>query len=584
MSDHEFEKQVQLKMDQFRLRPSNAVWTEVEKNIRRDKRRRRMIMWLPIALLFLGAGGYFVMKETAGSANHLVSQPTPSSATTPSSTQNDQPSTLSSTQQTQENTLPATKPAANTATDPHAPTGNTPVRTDKVSTDKATAAGDLATAKPIIGKTTPVIAPADSKAPAIVTVVPNDTKATTKKVTGNKPAVDVAKRIKEDTNSNPDYTAPSARPVKNRPGKATRNNDNDVAANKPVSNKPQPDENNQPAVLQQDSSIAITANNDSTQTVQDVTTVEPTVTAIDSSSMAQAIAVDSVATDTAQTIAAVPPAAVPEPEVAQAAKVQKKAGPSRWQFGVQAEGGYSGVTKDGLLGFLEKNYTPVPDLASPSFSNSMTFAPQFPRPVNKPSNLTMGLSFSVGGFVKRALSNRLSLSAGLQYTYLSTRQVVGAKMNNNRTVNRAPSTSQVVTEYYDANTNANFNNPNKSTQNYTNRYQFIELPVTLHTRLNRGKRVPITWDAGFSVSKLLGTNALHYDGLGGVYYQDNSLFNKTQWAVSTGFNVQLLKHTQHPLTVGPVMRYNITPMLKKDFSTGQHVWAVGLRATILLKK
>lgn len=569
MSDHEFEKQVQLKMDQFRLRPSNAVWTEVEKNIRRDKRRRRMIMWLPIALLFLGAGGYFAMKETSGPAKHLVSQTTPSSATTPSSTQNDQPSTSSSTQQTQENTLPATKPAANTVVAPDEPTDNTPVNTDKVSTDKATT-GNLPTTKPTIGKTTPAIAPADSKAPATAVVAPNDPKTINKKVTGNTPATTVAKRIKEDNNSNPDYTAPSARPVKNRP----------VKANPPVSNKPQPDENNQPAVLQQDSSVAIAANSDSAQTVQDVATVEPTVTTIDSSSLAQSTPVDSVATDTAQTIAAVPP--VTTPEVAKVQQVQKKAGPSRWQFGVQAEGGYSGVTKDGLFGFLEKNYTPVPDLASPSFSNSITFAPQFPRPVNKPSNITMGLSFSVGGFVKRALSNRLSLSAGLQYTYLSTRQVVGSKMNNNRTVNRAPSTSQVVTEYYDANTN--FNNPNKSTQNYTNRYQFIELPVTLHTQLNRGKRLPIIWDAGFSVSKLLGTNALHYDGLGGVYYQDNSLFNKTQWAVSTGFNVQLFKQSQHPLTVGPVMRYNITPMLKKDFSTGQHTWAVGLRASVLLKK
>ncbi len=565
MSDHDFEKQVQLKMDQFRLRPSNAVWTEVEKNIRRDKRRRRMIMWLPIALLFLGAGGYFAMKETSGSAKHLVSQTTPSSTATPSSTQNDQPSTSSSTQQTQENTLPATAPVANTstATAPDAPTSNIPVSTDKVTT------GNLPATKPTIGKTIPSVTPADSKEPAII--APNVTKELPQKVIGKKPTSNVTKRIKESSITNSEDITSRNRPIKNRP----------VKANPPVSNKPQPDENNQPAVLQQDSSVAIAANSDSAQTVQDVATVEPTVTTtVDTSSLAQSTPVDSVATDTAQTIAAVPP--VTTPEVAKVQQVQKKAGPSRWQFGVQAEGGYSGVTKDGLFGFLEKNYTPVADLASPSFSNSITFAPQFPRPVNKPSNITMGLSFSVGGFVKRALSNRLSLSAGLQYTYLSTRQVVGSKMNNNRTVNRAPSTSQLVTEYYDANTN--FNNPNKSTQNYNNKYQFIELPVTLHTQLNRGKRLPIIWDAGFSVSKLLGTNALHYDGLGGVYYQDNSLFNKTQWAVSTGFNVQLFKQSQHPLTVGPVMRYNITPMLKKDFSTGQHTWAVGLRASILLKK
>jgi hypothetical protein len=574
MSDHEFEKQVQLKMEQFRLRQSNAVWTEVEKNIRRDKRRRRMIMWLPVALLFLGAGGYFVMKETAAPANHVVSQATPSSTVMPSSSQNDQPSTSTSTQQTQENTLPATTPAANTATTPNEPTSNVPVSTDKVNTDKATSENPVTTA-PAIDKTTPAVAPG-SKEPAIITN--NTTKEVLPKADAQKPARTVTKKIKESSSANTEGKVPPVKLVTKKSGKKD-NKTNELAANKPVNNKPQTAGSEQPIALQPDSSVAVITAIDSAQTIQDVATVDPIVTTVDSNSLAQVPAVDSAAKDSAaQTVAAVPS------EAAQVAKIQKKAGPSNWQFGVQVEGGYSGVTKDGLFGFLEKNYTQVPDLASPSFNNSVTYTPQFPRPVSKPSNLTMGLSFSVGGFVKRALSNRLSLSAGLQYTYLSTRQVVGSKVNNNRTVNRAPSTSQVVNEYYNASNFASFNNPGHSTQNYTNRYQFIELPVTLHTQLNRGKRLPIIWDAGFSVSKLLNTNALHYDGLGGVYYKDNSLFNKTQWAVSTGFNVQLFKHTQHPLTVGPVMRYNITPMLKKDYSTGQHVWAVGLRASVLLKK
>jgi hypothetical protein len=556
MSDHEFEKQVQLKMEQFRLRPSNAVWTEVEKNIRRDKRRRRMIMWLPVALLFLGAGGYFAMTKTAGSANHVVSQATPSSSvTSSSSTQNDKPSTSTSTQQTQENTLPATTSAANTAT-PDAPTSNVPVSADKGATDK-TVSGNPVTVKPAIDKTTPAV---------------------------KKPTRITARKTTESNNTNSKIIVPLVKQTKKKPEKANKNN-SELASNKQENNNVQTEEIEQPTVLRGDSSVAVMTAVDSAQTTETVATIDPAIATVDSNSLAQVTAVDSatvVKDSAAQTIANVPPVAVPE--VAQAAKVQKKAGPSNWQFGVQVEGGYSGVTKDGLFGFLEKNYTQVPDLASPSFNNSVTYTPQFPRPVSKPSNLTMGLSFSVGGFVKRALSNRLSLSAGLQYTYLSTRQVVGSKVSNNRTVNRAPSTSQVVNEYYNASSFASFNNPGHNTQNYTNRYQFIELPVTLHTQLNRGKRLPIIWDAGFSVSKLLNTNALHYDGLGGVYYQDKELFNKTQWAVSTGFNVQLFKHTQHPLTVGPVMRYNITPMLKKDYSTGQHVWAVGLRATVLLKK
>src|SRR5262245_49223524 len=57
MSDHEFEKQVQRKMDEFKLRPSSAVWTAVEQNIRQHK-RRRFGFWWPLALVFLSVSVY----------------------------------------------------------------------------------------------------------------------------------------------------------------------------------------------------------------------------------------------------------------------------------------------------------------------------------------------------------------------------------------------------------------------------------------------------------------------------------------------------------------------------------------------
>src|SRR5687768_17855848 len=64
MSDHEFEKKVQQKMDDLKLRPSEAVWAEVEKNLRREKRRRRTLIWLPILGVLLTAGGYFIYSGT----------------------------------------------------------------------------------------------------------------------------------------------------------------------------------------------------------------------------------------------------------------------------------------------------------------------------------------------------------------------------------------------------------------------------------------------------------------------------------------------------------------------------------------
>ncbi len=520
MSDHDFEKQVKIRLEQLKLRPSDAVWMEVEKNIRRDKRRRRMILWLPIALLMLGAGGYFAMNPSARPApQELVKKSIPSSSATP----NNKPSTNTSTQ--------------------------TQATTDSKISEQALAN------KVTTGETTPATDPAHSSQaaadhqPAAKSTTSPSSKSKGFNTENEAPAPKLAKQHIKRAKKN--HQQPSAAPL--------------VAKHKPVAPVQDP-------VVDKDQNAATIVSNDIKQPVEDSTAIAALVPAADSS-LAQALPVDSLAKDSAQAIAAIP--AIPTPAtIVKAKPPKKKDGASKWQFGVQAEGGYSGVTEDGLFGFLKSGNSPVADLASPNFSNSVAMAPQFPRPVNKASSLTMGPAYSIGGFAQRTLSKRLSLSVGLQYTYLSARQVVGSKINNNRTVNRAPSTSQLVSSYYDAN----------NTQDYTNRYHFIELPVTLHTQLNKGKRLPITWDAGFSVSKLLNTNALHYDGLGGVYYKDNALFNKVQWVASTGFNVQLFSKSNHPLSVGPVMRYNISPLLQKDYSTGQHLWSVGLRASVLLKK
>jgi len=67
MSDHDFEKQVNQKLEELRLRPSDTVWMEVEKNIRHDKRRRRFL-WLWTAALFitLTTSGVVLYHYTSG--------------------------------------------------------------------------------------------------------------------------------------------------------------------------------------------------------------------------------------------------------------------------------------------------------------------------------------------------------------------------------------------------------------------------------------------------------------------------------------------------------------------------------------
>lgn len=55
MRENEFEKRVQQKMGDFNLRPSEEVWTEIERRIRKEK-KRRFIFWGPLFFLLAGGG------------------------------------------------------------------------------------------------------------------------------------------------------------------------------------------------------------------------------------------------------------------------------------------------------------------------------------------------------------------------------------------------------------------------------------------------------------------------------------------------------------------------------------------------
>jgi hypothetical protein len=553
MSDHEFERKVQSSLEQLKLRPSVAVWAAVESNIRKEKRRRRMILWLPICLLFLGAGGYFMLQ-----GDHQSQQQNMAAKTTVPATAN---SSSNANTNTSDNNSTLSKDTASTIPEtPSTTKENNPAPVkEKEVTAQPEATAPVTTHQPVV------------KVPehAIVIVV-KEPKAVKKQpeLTGSKQQLTVI-------------------PEKRRTIKPNRKEKDNLLATKNVSTD-KAIAPNEPDTANTGNEILIVDKpvNDAA-TLSDSVLIDKTpdstalasTNTVDSTALAMNTPVDSAAKETDQ---------VKQPDVQAVAAtpvikpiVRQKIG--RWQWGVQAEGGFSGITEDGLFGglfgFLDNTSTleKVADLsqASPTFNGqSNAYAPQFPRPVNKPSDITMGPSFAIGGFVQRKLSKRLSLSIGLQYAYQSTRTVVGAKVDNSRTINRAPATAQLVSSYYDAN----------NTENYTNQYHFIEIPVTLHTKLNKGMRLPLVWDIGFSAAHMIGTSALHYDGLGGVYYKDNTLFNKTQWVVATGFNIGLFQQSKHPLAIGPSVRYNTSNLLKKDYNTSQHLWSVGLKATVLLKK
>ena len=78
MRENEFEKRVQEKMGDFKLRPSEEVWIEVERRIRKEK-KRRFIFWWPLLFLLTGGGitaGILFTNKKEKTGNITVNSPT----------------------------------------------------------------------------------------------------------------------------------------------------------------------------------------------------------------------------------------------------------------------------------------------------------------------------------------------------------------------------------------------------------------------------------------------------------------------------------------------------------------------------
>jgi hypothetical protein len=208
-------------------------------------------------------------------------------------------------------------------------------------------------------------------------------------------------------------------------------------------------------------------------------------------------------------------------------------------------------------------------------ANSFNTAPGFPA-VHNPSSIQSDLSFYAGIFLKKSFSKRISLSAGLNYHYYSTKIRTGDAGDSVVYVYpSAYSLSAAVPQaiYYRSG----------STHNYTNHFHFIEMPVLMNIQLNSNQKLPIIWQAGFSLSYLLHTDALQFDPVSGVYYKNNSAFNKTQVNAITGFAIGFYKN-KNLIQVGPEIQYGLTNILQSNLNTKQHFFYGGLKLSLIPQK
>jgi hypothetical protein len=530
MSDHEFEKQVQRKMDEFKLRPSDAVWTAVEKNIRQTRPRRRFGFWLPVGIAIIATTGYLLFSGGLNldkTESIAQSKPVQEYSTSKNNTLSETNSTRNDNRgEEEQGAIQQPVTPENRADD--APVSNQPPVQEQVA--KTNAVTDARIDRPH--------------------------QTGNRHETNNRQQQTKRNNIRPEQLSTETITRPRANSFSNKPNIISTNND---AHNTLLTAMPQ---------------------------------LAPfSLDAIATSKAAPAPLNKNKAFTMPQNTAVTPP-------------IERKRGP-QWVFGAQTNAGISRITQsnllqvNGWLGSTEKSL--AEDLSRRSTENMLSspgisynsFINAVPLPPKKPAVIRQGLSYSAGLYAQRPLSKRLRLTVGLNYSYMSAHTDIGKLVDRPTIVNMGTASASVVSRYYTS-YDALVSTGGLNTQwqgvadsmvlhKYTYRFHNIEIPVTINWQINKGRNLPpFVLDAGFSVSKLLSADGLHYDGTKGIYYQNDKLFNKTFVNALLGINVGLLQNSKTPVWIGPSLRYSLTGLLDKSVSSGQFMWSAGVNARIQL--
>ena len=529
MSDHNFEAQMQQKLDELRIRPADKVWSSVEARIRKDRRRRRGVIFFPVLLFLIGTGSYFIFQNYLSSSTNSVSKSSTANFTSDNNN-NDNGNATQKTKKAQE--LHQQQPVPEDVV-------NETKQSDVTNTqdEQATAQKKLdskADRKPDVNN--PVRGKTAQHSPPIVSA----------KNTKGKDAAIPKKNAGKNITKNYRNTATgiSQEVIRNKEVAAQ-----DVSSEKKIGSV----DSRQVQELAASDSMA---NN-----------VAGPVEILDSSK--NYIAIAQLSEDSISAVA------VSESKIAPSKKLR-----SSWKWGVIASAGISNLNDDGFFdgifgSLLGVEKAVVADVAPGSLNNTQSNAGPS-AVVYQPSEIQKGFSYSIGAFVQKSITKKISISTGLQYRYYSNHIQVGHRIDSFAMVQNAFGSMNISQYYRSA--------PVPATEKYTNRFHFLELPVEGHLLLNKGNRLPISLNAGLSLSYLVSSNTLHFDSRTGLYYRDNDLLNRMQLGMSTGFSFTLWNASRLSVQLGPHLQYGLTDLMKQEVSGSKHLFYLGLNSRVFLKK
>jgi hypothetical protein len=195
------------------------------------------------------------------------------------------------------------------------------------------------------------------------------------------------------------------------------------------------------------------------------------------------------------------------------------------------------------------------------------------------------VSFYAGVMLQKGVSQHVSMSGGVGLHYYSSLVKTGDKVAGGG-VQSSPITggsASLLNNAYSAVSAAALPYyPVGNSQDYANRYYFLELPLGVNWQVGHDRRFPLYIEGGVNFSYLVASSALYYDPKTSVFYKDQGAINKLQTSVYTGLLLGLPVRGIG-MQAGPVLQYGFSNLVKGETS-GQHLLYGGIKVVFIPTK
>lgn len=188
----------------------------------------------------------------------------------------------------------------------------------------------------------------------------------------------------------------------------------------------------------------------------------------------------------------------------------------------------------------------------------------YPQSANKPS-----FAFMAGVTLRKNISKRSSLSAGIQYSYMADKIKIGS-------LQTIPQSGYyyLFSSYYGG----------AAKQTYTNHFHFIDVPLMYDWRITNNTKHFLSLNAGISVSFLISTNALVYDtAASGIYYHNKNSFAHAIINFIPGLSYHF-SAKNFEWSLGPQVYFDLNRFIKSDPDQRKYLFYGGVNAKLFFEK